>query len=264
MKRLDKHRCVIYLVASAVFFSGCATEYDRALGREELILIDDEAEVRMGRALAEKLERKFGLLADDLVQQRIDRIGQKVVAVCERRDIPYHFKVLKTKDTNAVSLPGGYIYVNKGLIDMADTDDELAYVLGHEVGHVVVKHSVKRLQGALGYGILRILLSRSREARKVGRAADIAFSQLMLGYSRKDELLADRLGARYAQDAGYDPNQAVTFLEKLREVERKRPARPPNYIRTHPAISTRIETVKVEIFGKISFEDYIGSLGEPD
>ncbi len=251
------------LVASVLFFSGCVTEYDRALGREELILIDDRAEVRMGRSLAEKVERKFGLLEDDLVQQRIDRIGQKIAVVCERRDITYHFKVLKEEDVNAVSLPGGYIYVNKGLIDMADTDDELAYVLGHEVGHVVVKHSVKRLQGVLGYSILRILLSRSREARKVGRAADIAFAQLMLGYSRKDELLADSLGIRYAQKAGYDPNQAVTFLKKLREVERKKPARPPNYIRTHPAISSRIEAVKVEISGKISFEDYIGGLGEP-
>lgn len=260
---MRKSLLFIFVSASLSLF-GCATEYDRVLGREDLILINDTAEVRMGRSLARKLEEKIGLLEDDLVQQRIDRIGQEVAAVCDRRDITYHFKVLADEDVNAVSLPGGYIYVNYGLVDIVDSDDELAYVLGHEVAHVVVKHSVKRLQGVLGYGILRILLSASSETRKVGKAAGIAFSQLMLGYSRKDELLADRLGARYAKDAGYDPNQAVIFLEKLREIERKKPARPPNYIRTHPAISSRIGAVKVEISGKISFEDYIGSLGEPD
>lgn len=247
----------------APFFYGCATEYSKALGKTEVILIKDDSEVRMGGSLAKKLEKKLKLSEDDLLQQRVDRIGQEIASVCDRKDIQYHFKVLEGKDVNALSLPGGYIYVHEGLIDKVDTNDELAFVLAHEIGHVAAKHSVKRIQGVLGYTLLRVLTSRVKGSREVGEVTDIAFSQIMLGYSREDELLADRLAVRYLQRAGYDPNGGVVFLKKLREIERKKPARPPNYIKTHPPISVRIETVNAEIAGGISFEDYIGSLGEP-
>lgn len=256
-------QCLIGLIVLTFFLFGCATEYNLALRKEEYILISGEREVKMGESIARRLEEKFEVLEDDLVQQRIDHIGQKVAYVCDRKDIDYHFKVLANEEVNAVSLPGGYIYINKGLIDEVSTDDELAYVLGHEIGHVVAKHSVKRIQGVYGYSILRILVGTIKGAGEVARASDIAFGQIMLGYSRKDELDADRLGVRYAQRAGYDPAGAVNFLEKLKEIERKKPLKPPNYIRTHPPISSRIEAVRMESSSGISFEDYIDSLGAP-
>ncbi len=248
------------LVALGFFLCGCATEYNLATGRKEYILISETSELRMGKSLSRQVEGKYKLPDDELVQQRVNEIGQRIARSSDRKDIPYHFKVLEGEEVNAFALPGGYIYVNKGLVDKLDTDDELAYILGHEVGHVAAKHSVKRIQGALGYGLLRILASKVDEKGKVGRGLDIAFGQIMLGYSREDELLADRLGVKYARKAGYDPEAAIQFLEKLREIEKKKPARIPIYLRTHPPILKRVEAVRMEISGEIDFEDYIGGL----
>ncbi len=248
---------ICFVLAVALSNTGCSTSYNLTTQKEELIFVSDEKEVDLGKSLSKQLEHRYELDNDALLQERADRIGQVLVKVCDRQEIAYHFKVLKEKEVNALSLPGGFIYVNRGLVDKVSSDDELAAALAHEIGHVVARHAVKRLQGLTGYTLLRILLSGKGSRQELSRGADIAFGQLFLAYSREDELLADRLSVKYLKKAKFNPEAALTLLEKLKEAEKKEPLRPLNYARTHPYVPDRIAAVKEEIYGQSDFSDYI-------
>jgi MAF protein len=246
-----------YCLLTTAFLSGCSTEYNVVTGQEETFFYSTDKEEQMGRAIAKQVEKEYKFADDPLIQKRVEDIGKKIVSVCDRKDIDYNFKVLDDEEVNAFSLPGGFVYVNKGLVDRVANDDELAGVLGHEIGHIVARHSIKKLQAVQGYSLLRALIGVASKSAGVGNAADIAFSELMVGYSREDELLADQLGVRYLKLAGYDPNAMITFLEKLQEVNRRKPLTPMNYFKTHPYVPDRIRVVKQELGERIEFKDYI-------
>ncbi|MFA5724879.1 MAG: Maf and M48 domain-containing protein [Candidatus Omnitrophota bacterium] len=247
----------VYGILIAVFLAGCSTEYNIVTGEQESYYYSTDKEVQMGRAIAREVAKEYKLGDDLLMQKRVEDIGKKIAAVCDRKEIDYHFFVLEDESVNAVSLPGGYVYVFKGLVDKVSNDDELAGVIAHEVGHIVARHSIKKLQAQQGYSILRLLVAVAPSSGGVGAAADTAFTELILGYSREDELLADQLGTRYAKLAGYDPHAMVKFLEKLQEVEKRRPLQEKNYYKTHPYVPDRIRIVKEELGESIDFDDYI-------
>ncbi|MEA3560310.1 MAG: M48 family metallopeptidase [Candidatus Omnitrophota bacterium] len=261
-----QYKKVTLLLTAVIFLTGCAAiEYNRALKKEELILMSSSREVKLGKSLAKKVEKKLKLSNDDLLRQRVKAIGQIVAGKCDRKDIIYHFDVLDIKEINAFALPGGYIYVYEGLLDNLDQesfDDELSYILGHEIAHVVAKHSVKRIQSVLGYTLLKLVIASNEKTRKISRGADLAFNSIMLGYSKKDEFIADSLGIKYMQKAGYDPQAAIKFLRKLREIEKSKPSKPLYYVSTHPTVHSRIANIRTAISGKLTFEDYIGKIGE--
>ncbi|MDD5731112.1 MAG: Maf and M48 domain-containing protein [Candidatus Omnitrophica bacterium] len=250
---------VFLLPLCGFILSGCSTEYNVVTGKEEKYYYSTESEVKMGESFSKQVEQQYKLAGDPLLQKRVEDIGQKIAAVCDRRDIRYHFKVIDDEEVNAVSLPGGFVYVNKGLIEKVSNDNELAGVLAHEVGHIVARHSIKKIQGIMGYNVLRILTAQIPSDGSVGNAADIAFTELMLGYSREDELLADRLGARYSKRAGYDPRGMLAFLLKLQEINHRKPPTPRNYLKTHPYVPDRIRVVKEELGQSMNFTDYINT-----
>ncbi|MFA4990112.1 MAG: Maf and M48 domain-containing protein [Candidatus Omnitrophota bacterium] len=247
----------LYGILTVVFLAGCSTEYNIVTGEQESYYYSTDKEVQMGRSIAREVAKEYKLGDDPLIQKRVEDIGKKIAAVCDRKEIDYHFFVLEDDSVNAVSLPGGYVYIFKGLVEKVANDDELAGVIAHEVGHIVARHSIKKLQAQQGYSILRLLVAVAPSSGGVGAAADTAFTELILGYSREDELLADQLGARYAKLAGYDPHAMVKFLEKLQEVEKRRPLREKNYYKTHPYVPDRIRIVKEELGESIDFDDYI-------
>lgn len=253
----------IFIVLFCISLTGCSTEYNIVTQEEETYYYSTDKEVQMGKAIAVQVEKEYKLVDDPLIQKRVEDIGRKIAGVCDRKEIDYTFKVLDDDEVNAVSLPGGFVYVNKGLIDKVESDDELAGVLAHEVGHIVARHSIKKLQAFQGYSILRVLIAAAPGAAGAGNAADAAFAELLLGYSREDELLADQLGARYTKLAGYNPRSMIDFLEKLQEVSRRRPLRPKSYFKTHPYVPDRIRIVKQELGEKIEFKDYINIEQEP-
>ncbi|MBL7131931.1 MAG: M48 family metalloprotease, partial [Candidatus Omnitrophica bacterium] len=189
--------------------------------------------------------------------ERVRKVGEKIASVCDRKDVNYYFKVVDQEGMNAVSLPGGFVYVNKGLIEKIDNDDELACVLAHEVGHIVAKHHIKKLQASLGYTFLNVLASQTTSPRFTG-GMNLAMIQMMLAYSREDEFLADKLGIIYAKRAGYNAEAMVGFLEKLKQ-ENKKHTRSiqATYFRTHPYISERIAKAKQILYGTIDFSDYL-------
>ncbi len=248
--------CFILLIPYSII-SGCSTEYNIVTGEQETYIYSTDKEVQMGASIAQQIDKEYKMVNDPLVQKRVEDIGKKIALVSDRKDIDYRFMVLDDDEVNAVSLPGGYVYVNSGLVDKVDNDDELAAVLAHEVGHIVARHSIKKLQALQGYSILRILVAAAPSSGEVGTASDAAFTELLLGYSREDELLADQLGARYAKLAGYDPHAMITFLRKLQEVNKRRPLQPKSYYKTHPYVPDRVRVVKQELGERVDFDDYI-------
>ena len=251
-----------WFVPLAVLFipTGCAASsyYDLATRREEWTLYNTDQEVAMGRKISQQVEKHYKVLDDSAAQDRVNTIGQKLADVCDRKELVYYFKALDLKEVNAFSLPGGYVYVNRGLLEKVKSDDELAGVLAHEIGHIVARHAVKRLQSSMAYGLLQALAVGTRTSSEALRGAQVAFSQIFLAHARGDELMADRLAVRTMKRAGYDPYAMATFLEKLKKILQEKPAA-GTYVRTHPYISDRIRVVHEEIEGKMRFEDYINT-----
>jgi septum formation protein len=251
------------LACSTLLLTGCSTEYNLATKQEEKYYYSTDQEVKMGQAIDRQVEKEYKFSDDPLQKKRVEDIGKKIAAVSDRKEIDYHFQVLKDDTVNAVSLPGGYVYVNTGLLDKVSNDDELVCVLAHEVGHIVARHSIKKLQAMQSYSILRLLVAVAPQSAEVGTAADVAFTQFLLGYNREDELLADQLGVRYAKLAGFNPHAMITFLLKLQDINRRMPLQEKSYYKTHPYVPDRIRVVKQELGERMNFDDYINIEQEP-
>ena len=242
---------------AGIVLGGCSTEYSVVTGQEEQYYYSTEREVQMGRSISKQVAEQLKIAQDPLMTKRVKDIGKKIVAVCDRKDIDYEFDVIDDPEVNAFSLPGGFVYVNSGLVEKVANDDELAGVIGHEVGHIVARHSIKRLQGSQLSTLLMVLVSQAPSSGQVATAADAAITQLMLGYSREDEFLADQLGTRYLKKAGYNPQAMLTFLQTLQKIDKKRPLQPINSYKTHPYVPDRIRVVRQELGGHMRFNDYI-------
>ena len=246
-----KHKNLLLSLAccllSIAFICGCATIYNPATGKQELILIDTRQETSLGRTISRQIEAEKPLLKNADEVARLRRIGGKIARASDRQDLKYHFNIIDDKELNAFSLPGGFIYVNSGLMDIA-TDDELACVLAHEAGHIAARHSVKKLQTALGYQIIISLAFKNASAIDTRRALDIIYSVISLGYSRADERLADKLAVRYSYRAGFNPRAMISFLKKLKkEQEKQGTSYHLALLSSHPAIDERIKNTKEEI-----------------
>ncbi|MBI4226711.1 MAG: M48 family metalloprotease [Candidatus Omnitrophica bacterium] len=252
-------RAIFAALAAAWLAAGCATGYNAGTSQEEMILIATDREVRMGASIAKQIQasKEFTVSNDPAILERLDRLGQRLAAVSDRQDLTYHFTLLEWDQVNAFAIPGGYIYVSSALIELTRSDEELASVLGHEIGHVVAKHAIKRLQASLGATVLQALTMVGSRDATVTRGAQIALNQLFLAHSRQDELEADTLSVRYLQRAGYNPEGAIAFMERMQGHLRKEPSRPFSYSRTHPHFDDRIRVIKQSVRGQVDFEDYI-------
>jgi len=206
----------------------------------QLILISRNQEIEIGKEVAAALEKQYGVWDDPEQTRRIERIGKSLVAVCERKDMPYTFKILnERKELNAMAAPGGFIYITRALLEALESDDEIAFVLGHEIGHVAGDHIRKQLSQAIaGSILLDILTGGSSQLVRIG--ADIMFSLYQSGYSRQHERDADTRGVRYMKAAGYNPVAAITALKKL-GMERYRGL--VRWFGTHPDIPSRVQRI---------------------
>ncbi len=197
-------------------------------------------EVHVGREASREVERQYRLDATSDDAKRVTRIGERLLPHTDQRPgVPYSFKVLDDKTVNAVSLPGGPVYVFRGLLDLVgDDDDALACVMGHEIGHINARHIshmvTKELEANLILGVA--LANQGRTLQDiVGLTQDL----VNLKYSRDDEYEADRRGLSYAYKAGFDPNGMIRFFGKLQALE-KRGEKDPEFLRTHPVTKARV------------------------
>ena len=259
-----------WLLFSLLPLVGCMrTHYNLATQRQELTMTSTDKEVQMGRKLAKQVESELTLVADEPMQARVRRIGAQLAAVCDRKELVYSFAVVKDHDANAFSLPGGYVFVNDGLVKHTASDDELAAVLAHELAHIAARHAVKRYETNLSAQLLQLASLAATRRHGDGSAAGvgIALQAARLAYAREDELEADRLAVKYVQAAGFDPKAMLTFLTRLHTLQQDklsylpRDMVRPAYGMTHPYIPERIRAVKEALFG---VADYIDYLNTPD
>ena len=240
-----KLACGYILIALCVLIAGCVTMYNPATGRKETLFISTQEEVKLGADMDRQLRQKTKMINDRRMQDRVNTIGSRLAMYSDRQDLHYHFAVVDDKELNAFAIPGGYVYINKGLMEQAN-DDELAGVMAHEIGHIAAKHSVKQLQGQLGLQlIMSIILGGSESAANTEQALNVVSNLVNLGYSRSDEYLADKLAVRYTRRAGYSPIGIVTFFKKLEA--QGGTAMHLVFLSSHPATSERIKRVEQEM-----------------
>ena len=206
-------------------------------------LIGQEEEIRLGKAAAEQIEARYGLVRDPSVTDRVERIGQSLAAVSGRKDLKYTFKVLNTEDVNALACPGGYIFVFKGLLDYMPSDAELAGVLGHEIGHVVHRHTVKQIEQNMWTGLAAMIAGIASGRGDMIAAATVVSDALMAGYSRADESEADRSGFQYTVKAGYSPYAMVVTLGKLHDMAEEYGNPGYGLFSTHPEPEERLKKI---------------------
>ncbi|MBI2462575.1 MAG: M48 family metalloprotease [Candidatus Rokubacteria bacterium] len=209
-------------------------------GQPQLSLVSPAQEVEMGRQLSREIEQKVRLVQDPVITGYVERVGQRLAAVSDWREIRYHFKVVDAKEVNAFALPGGYIYIHKGLLEAAANEAELASVLGHEIGHVAAHHPAAQLSLAFGAQLIATALLGQNPALWGQMAAQILGGAGLSAYGRSQELEADALGIRYLARTGYDPQTAVTFLEKLLALGRREPGAIERFFASHPPTAERV------------------------
>ncbi|MBI4314013.1 MAG: M48 family metalloprotease [Candidatus Omnitrophica bacterium] len=243
----NAHRTLGFLAWMAVL-AGCASYQNPATGRFESVLIDTSAEAALARLAAAQLQQQLALgpKPPAAYVERVRTLGGRIAAVADRKDVAYRFQVIPDTGVNAFTMFGGDVYVFTGLIEKS-TDDELACVLAHEVGHAVARHGVKALQANLGYGILMQAAFQGQPSVAT-QVIDTAFNLVHNGFSRRDELQADLLAVRYAHRAGYNPEGMITFLQKLQQERGEGPMEAATvYWRTHPLYKDRIALAQAEI-----------------
>jgi predicted Zn-dependent protease len=244
---------------------GCVrSQFNLATQQQEYTITSTEKEVDIGRTLASRVARELSVVADEPLQQRVRAIGERIAAICDRQDLLYHFAVVQDDDVNAFSLPGGYVFINSGLMKKISNDDELAGVIAHEVAHVTARHAVKHYESNLGLQLVQLATLAARQSDTAG-GVGIAMQAAQLAYSRQDELEADRLAVKYVKAAGYNPKGILTFLEKLQDLDRAQvhylPSGivRPHYAMTHPYVPERKRAVKEALFGVADYLDYLNT-----
>lgn len=212
-------------------------------------IFTDEEEQQFGKAFAEQHAREVKFYTDPFVTNYINDIGQTLVKHSKRNNIPYTFKVVDTKDVNAYAVPGGFIYINLGLIRAAQTESELAFVIAHEIGHIVGRHSMKQLTQVYGIEILRQLILDEDSSELTEIVVDVLAAGLLFKYSRDDERESDFYGVQNVYDISISPEGGIRFFQTLQKLQRREPSAIEALLSTHPVNSERISNIRLQIDG---------------
>jgi predicted Zn-dependent protease len=227
-----------------------------------------EREIGLGKALAQEVERSSKLIDDPVVTEYVNRVGQNLVRNSDAQ-VPFTIKVIDSDEVNAFALPGGFFYVNSGLILRAQEESELAGVMAHEISHVTARHGTKQATKGeliqLGAMAAMIVVPYGWAGYGIYQGMNLAIPLTFLKFSRDAEREADFLGIQYMYKAGYDPNAYVTFFERIQADEKRRPGTIPKFFSTHPPTPERIELAQKEIARILPDKDeYIVTTSEFD
>lgn len=229
-----------------VLFSAMSCAVNPVTGKKELSLISENQEIALGKETDIEVRQQYGAYADPELSAYVQAIGQTLVPHTHRPNLAYQFAVLDTPVVNAFAVPGGYIYVTRGILALMGSEAELAVVLGHELGHVNARHSVRRMSEMMLVQVgLAVGSALSETFAKVAGLAGVGVQLLFLKFSRDDERQADALGVDYARKGVYNPGEMVAFfgsLEKLGDLSSGHAL--PGFLSTHPLTSERIQNVK--------------------
>ena len=214
----------------------------------QLNLVSEQEELAMGAQFAAELEKELTFIDDAEIRGYIEDLGQSLARVSKRNNITYTFRVVDTDEVNAFAVPGGYLYVNRGLIEAADSECELAGVLGHEIGHVVGKHSARQLTQQYGLSILASLALGEDPGMVAQLTAQILSTGAITSYSRSMESEADAYGVQELWDAGIDPQGLATFFDKLEAMRGGQGGGSlEKFFSTHPDPGDRASAVRQQV-----------------
>jgi predicted Zn-dependent protease len=207
-----------------------------------------EKEIALGKQLAQQVERQSKILKDPVVSEYINRIGQNLVRNSDAK-VPFTIKVIEDPQVNAFALPGGFLFVNSGLILKADTEAELAGVMGHEIAHVAARHGTRQATKAeiAQLATIPLIMMGGAAAYGIYEASGLLVPMAFLKFSRNIEAEADYLGLQYMYKTGYDPTAFVDFFEKIETLEKRKPGTVSKLFATHPPTEDRIKKVQKEI-----------------
>src|SRR5262252_5115070 len=237
---------------------------NRNINKGSINFISLDKEIAMGRQLSAEIERQVKLIDDPVINEYVNRVGQNIVRNSDAK-VPFTIKVVESDEINAFALPGGFFYVNTGLILAADDEAELAGVMAHEIAHVAARHGTEQASKAelINFASIPLIFMGGVGGFALRQAAGFLIPMQFLQFSRKDEAEADYLGLQYLYKTGYDPSAAVSFFEKLQAKESAKPGSVSKMFSTHPPTGDRIEMSKKNIEEVLpSREQYVVTTSE--
>jgi beta-barrel assembly-enhancing protease len=207
-----------------------------------------EKEIALGKQLATEVERQAKIINDPVIAEYVNRVGQNLVRNSDAK-VPFTIKVIDSEEVNAFALPGGFFFVNSGLILKADNEAELAGVMAHEIGHVAARHGTKQAtRGEIAQiGMIPLIFMGGWTGYGIYQAASVLVPVGFLKFSRAMESEADLLGLEYMYKAGYDPTAFVDFFEKIETLEKRKPGTMAKVFSTHPPTDARIQAAQKNI-----------------
>jgi predicted Zn-dependent protease len=237
---------VAITVTLAGVIAACAT--NPATGRRQLSLVSESDEIAMGRQASQEVEQTLGLVEDAELQAYVSRVGMAMARQSERPNLPWKFGVVDDPAPNAFALPGGPIYLTRGMATLMRSEAEMASVLGHEIAHVTARHSVSQISrqqlAQLGLGIGGLL---SERVRQYGGLLGTGMSLLFLQHSRDAEREADDIGFRYAHSRGYAMSEMADVFRSLERMSSPERSALPTFLTTHPSPGARVETITAKV-----------------
>ncbi len=204
-----------------------------------------DKEIALGKQLAQEVERQSKIVDDPTVAEYVNRLGQNLVRNSDAK-VPFTIKVIQSAEVNAFALPGGFFFVNSGLILKADNEAELAGVMAHEIGHVAARHGTRNAtkMQLMQYGSIPLIFMGGWTGYALYQGAHLAIPMTFLSFSRAMEKEADSLGLKYMYKAGYDPECFIDFFEKIETLEKKKPGTMSKVFSTHPPTDDRIKAAQ--------------------
>ncbi|MFA6971187.1 MAG: M48 family metalloprotease [Gallionella sp.] len=241
---------IISLILSLL--AGCAQ--NPVTGSNDFVMMSESQEISIGRQNDEQVKKQYKVYGSKALQDYVNGVGQRIAKQSHRSNLQYHFTVLDTPDINAFALPGGYVYITRGILAYLNSEAELAAVLGHEIGHVTARHGVRQQSAAqaanIGMTIASIFVPQINTAGG-SNLANLVGGALLSGYGREHELEADRLGAEYLTRTAYDPQAIITVIgvlknqelqdTQLAKQEGREPRRYHGVFASHPDNDTRLK-----------------------
>ena len=237
------------LALTLVLLAACST--NPATGKRQFNIVPESQEIAIGQQSHQEILRHFGTYDEKPELARlVDRIGHKLAAASERPHLPWHFTVLDTPMVNAMAVPGGYIYITRGMLERINSEDELAGVLGHEIAHVTARHSAQQIsrQQLAQFGmLLGAVVAGPEVLQQYGQLAELGLGLLFQRYSRAHETEADLLGTGYMAEARFNPVGAERMLMTLQRLDKDPAAGIDRYFMSHPDPAKRVRDVQQKI-----------------
>ncbi len=209
--------------------------------------VSTQQEIQMGQQYAAQINRQLPIIDDPAIHRYLNQLGDRIQRQPGNRDIPYTFYLVNTNEMNAFAIPGGYVYINRGIVENSDNMAELAGVVAHEIGHVEARHSIKLMEQAqaaqVGATVASVLLG-VQPSSVAGAAINVGAQAYLAQHSRQDESEADAIAVQLLPEAGIDPNGLVTLFKKLLAQREQSPSTLEQWFSTHPLTEDRIAHVR--------------------